>query len=472
MNIFYILAVLIGRLSSLISVVFFSYVLSAHDFGTYSAMFTNAMLFYLLVGAWIPNAAWKDISQVSGAERPQALARIRTLVMRTASALPLLSLAVIFVVPLNPTGLQIGATALWSAAILIFDTVLVEKNAGGDSRQYATLTLARAVLGLILPALLIWYFQSFWGAVLGQIGAVVFSLATSRSTFVTWTKIDRSGSASLPFFEPLKFGLISVFALNLYMIANAVSRNIILIDLGPATAGYFSLAGDMFYAPVALFAMSISLSKIPELYRSAAISQDGATASNTNFLMSNIAVIMPYMVGGVFVSAGIAHATLSADVAQQVATIAPLSVIQGGCLTLLATQTTIALTSGRVARAVGISGVAIALIAIAQLMVLDQDSLYTHAQIVAGVLAVVTVASILASKPLVGVNLPWQEVSKVILACAGMGAMLAALSMMHMPLSPFPEIFIGGASFLALAWLTSCNSVLALIGRSSQPRNE
>jgi O-antigen/teichoic acid export membrane protein len=460
MNIFYILAVLIGRLSSLISVVFFSYVLSAHDFGTYSAMFTNAMLFYLLVGAWIPNAAWKDISQVSGAERPQALARIRTLVMRTASALPLLSLAVIFVVPLNPTGLQIGATALWSAAILIFDTVLVEKNAGGDSRQYATLTLARAVLGLILPALLIWYFQS---AVLGQIGAVVFSLATSRSTFVTWTKIDRSGSASLPFFEPLKFGLISVFALNLYMIANAVSRNIILIDLGPATAGYFSLAGDMFYAPVALFAMSISLSKIPELYRSAAISQDGATASNTNFLMSNIAVIMPYMVGGVFVSAGIAHATLSADVAQQVATIAPLSVIQGGCLTLLATQTTIALTSGRVARAVGISGVAIALIAIAQLMVLDQDSLYTHAQIVAGVLAVVTVASILASKPLVGVNLPWQEVSKVILACAGMGAVLAALSMMHMPLSPFPEILIGGISFLTLAYIMHCRSVLQLI---------
>jgi O-antigen/teichoic acid export membrane protein len=465
MNIYYILAVLIGRLSSLISVVFFSYVLNARDFGTYSAMFTNAMLFYLLLGAWIPNAAWKEISQVSLNGRPQALVRIRTLVVRTAALLPLLSIPLILSVPLNPVGLQIGATALWSAAILIFDTVLVEKNAGGDSRQYATLTLARAVLGLILPALMIWYFQSFWGAVLGQIGAVIFSLATSRSTFVTWAKIDRPSSFSLPFFEPLKFGLISVFALNLYMIANAVSRNIILIDLGPATAGYFSLAGDMFYAPVALFAMSISLSKIPELYRSAANSQDGATASNTNFLMSNIAVILPYMVGGAFVSAGIAHATLSADVAQQVAAIAPLSVIQGGCLTLLATQTTIALTSGRVARAVGISTVAIALIALAQLMIVDQDSLSIHAQVVATVLAVLTVASILASKPLLGLTLPWREVCKVILACGGMGGALYALSMIHIPMSPFPEIVIGGACFLALAWLTSCQPVMALMNR-------
>jgi O-antigen/teichoic acid export membrane protein len=463
MNIYYILAVLIGRLSSLISVVFFSYVLNARDFGTYSAMFTNAMLFYLLLGAWIPNAAWKEISQVSLNDRPQALVRIRTLVVRTAALLPLLSIPLILSVPLNPVGLQIGATALWSAAILIFDTVLVEKNAGGDSRQYATLTLARAVLGLILPALMIWYFQSFWGAVLGQIGAVIFSLATSRSTFVTWAKIDRPSSFSLPFFEPLKFGLISVFALNLYMIANAVSRNIILIDLGPTTAGYFSLAGDMFYAPVALFAMSISLSKIPELYRSAANSQDGATASNTNFLMSNIAVILPYMVGGAFVSAGIAHATLSADVAQQVAAIAPLSVIQGGCLTLLATQTTIALTSGRVARAVGISTVAIALIALAQLMIVDQDSLSIHAQVVATVLAVLTVASILASKPLLGLTLPWREVCKVILACGGMGGALYALSMIHIPMSPFPEIVIGGVIFLALAYIIHCRSVLQLV---------
>jgi O-antigen/teichoic acid export membrane protein len=468
MNIYYILAVLIARLSSLISVVFFSYVLNAHDFGTYSAMFTNAMLFYLLLGAWIPNAAWKEISQVSLEERPQALARIRTLVVRTAAFLPLMSIPVILSVPLNPAGLQIGATALWSAAILIFDTVLVEKNAGGDSRQYATLTLARAALGLIFPALLIWYFQSFWGAVLGQIAAVGFSLATSRSTFATWAKIDRPASYSLPFLEPLKFGVISVFALNLYMIANAVSRNIILIDLGPATAGYFSLAGDMFYAPVALFAMSISLSKIPELYRSAANSQVGATAANTNFLMSNIAVIMPYLVGGAFVSAGIAHTTLSVDVAQQVATIAPLSVVQGGCLTLLATQTTIALTSGRVARAVGISGVAIALIALAQLMIVDQDSLYTHAEVVAGVLAVLTVASILASKPLLGLTLPWRELSKIIVACAGMGGALFALSMIHIPLSPFPEIIVGGICFLALAWLTSCQPVLSLISRPNR----
>ncbi len=467
MNIFYILAVLIGRLSSLIGVVFFSYVLSARDFGTYSAIFTNAMLLYLLLGAWIPNAAWKEISQVSREERPQALARIRTLVVRTAAALPLLSVPVILFVPFNPTGLQIGVTAIWSAAILIFDTVQVEKNASENSRSYATLTLARAVLGLLLPALFIWYFNTFWSAVVGQIIAVAISLVTSRSTFATWTRIDGSALGALPFVAPLKFGLISVFALNLYMIANAVSRNIILIDLGPENAGYFSLAGDMFYAPVALFAMSISLSKIPELYRSAANSGAGAVKANTDFLMSNIAVILPYMVGGAFVSAAIARTTLSADVAQHVAVIAPLSVIQGGCLTLLATQTTIALTSGRVARAVGISAGVLAMIVLAQLAIANQASLNTHVIMIAGVLTVVVIGSILASRPLLGLNLPWVEVCKVILACAGMGGALAALSTLQIPLSPFPEIFAGAACFLALAWLTSCRSVLVLIGRST-----
>jgi O-antigen/teichoic acid export membrane protein len=463
MNLYYILAVLIGRISSLISVVLFSYVLSAHDFGTYSAIFTNAMLAYLLLGAWIPNAAWKEISQVSAVDRPQALTRIRTFVIWTAVLLPALSLPAFLVVPFSSTGLQIGATALWSVTILIFDTVLVEKNAGGQSRQYATLTLVRAVLGLALPALMIWYFRSFWGAVIGQILAAAMSLVTSRSTFATWIRIDRPTSSSMPFFQPLKFGLISVFALNLYMIANAVSRNIILVDLGAAVAGYFSLAGDMFYAPVALFAMSISLSKIPELYRSAADTPDGAVEANTNFLLSNIAVIFPYMVGGVFVSAGIATATLSADVARQVAAIAPFSVVQGGCLTLLATQTTIALTSGRVARALWMSGTIIVLVAAVQLMIVAHSSLYTHSLAMAAVLAAVTLASILLTKPILGLCLPLPELAKIAFACIGVASILSALTFVHVPLSPFPQIIAGALTFMALAYAASCRSVLALV---------
>jgi O-antigen/teichoic acid export membrane protein len=464
MNFYYILAVLIGRISSLISVVYFSYVLSPHDFGTYSAMFTNAMLAYLLLGAWIPNAAWKEISQVSIADRPRALSHIRTCVAWTAVLLPTISLLLLAIVPLNPTGLQIGATAIWAAAILVFDTVLVEKNAGGESRQYATLTLVRALLGLLLPALMIWFFRNYWGAVIGLILAVAVSLVSSRSTFATWVRIDKPSVAAVPFFQPLKFGLISVFALNLYMIANAVSRNIILVDLGPATAGYFSLAGDMFYAPVALFAMSISLSKIPDLYRSAADGPDNAIESNMHFLLSNIAVILPYMVGGMFVSAGIATVTLSADVAYHVALIAPFSVVQGGCLTILATQTTIALTSGRVARALWISGATIATVAVAQLVIVDQDSLYLHSQVVAGILALLTFASVLLSKPLLGLTLPVREIFKILVCCVAMGGVLTLLPWFQLPFSPFPEILIGGLCFLLAAYLISCRPVLELIG--------
>ena len=154
---------------------------------------------------------------------------------------------------------------------------------------------------------------------------------------------------------------------------------------------------------------------------------------------------------------------LGAGTAAQVAEIAPLSVILGGCFGLIGTLATIALTSGRVARAVWISAITVTAVAVAQLSVAAQSPLILHVQAMTVATALVTVAALACSKQLVGIALPLIEVTKILVACGVMALALTLLARVHLPFSPIPEIIGGGGAFLAAARTLSCRSVLGLI---------
>ena len=352
MNLYYVFSVAFGRFSSLISLLLFSYFFTARHFGTYSSIATNALLVNLLSGAWIVNFAWKEISQCDAKQLPQVYYEVIRLIVATVCIIFTLTIAALFVFPMIPTGQWIVATAIWGMTTLAFDAALVATNANGDSKTYANLTLLRGTCGLGLSILFILSGFDFWGAVAGQVMANVGVLLCNKETRAKWHLAEKPLFARFDLRAAMKFGVASVVALNIYMIVNAVSRNTILIALGPENAGYASLAADLFYAPVALFAMSISLSKIPELYRAAGERPELADDSAVHFILSNIAVIFPYILGGIFLAAGIASHILDAKMIGPVGSIAALAVIQSGCLGLLSTFTTIALTSGRVATAV------------------------------------------------------------------------------------------------------------------------
>jgi O-antigen/teichoic acid export membrane protein len=468
MNIYYFISVVIGRISNLIALIIFSFVLNPKDFGTYSAISTNALFLYLIFGAWIPNYAWKEMSKTDIDKSSQSINEIRRFIVIVSVWQIVFCTLVFWFIQKGVNGYWIGAIAIWSVATLLFDTTLVIKNAQGESREYATLTFARGLLGLLLASVLLLVGLGLWGAVFGTILGIFGSLILVRSSWVIWINFDSRSKANFSIIAPLKFGVSSVLALNIYMLVNAVSRNIILIDLGAESAGYASLSSDLFYAPVALFVTSISLSKIPTLYREASAENPPDSDSASSLLSDSMAVILPYIVGGMFTAESVAKTVLSAQTMQNISAIAQLSAIQGGVLALLSTQTTIALTKGRVKTAVMIAIITIVLVGLAHLLVVRYHSLYHYSLIFTIAVSAVAALSVLFSKQLLGVPVQVNEVFKITIAAVAMALSLAALKLLNLPLSPFPEILVGGSTFILSAYALSSQSVNRIIKVTSK----
>jgi O-antigen/teichoic acid export membrane protein len=463
MNIYYFISVVIGRISNLIALIIFSFVLDPKDFGTYSAISTNALFLYLVFGAWIPNYAWKEISKADTNQLTQSIDEIRKFIIIAFGWQIIFCILAFWFVQKDVNGYWIGAVAIWSVATLLFDTTLVIKNARGESRAYAMLTFARGLLGLLLAGILLLAGLKLWGAVFGTILGIFGSLILVRSSWSIWANLDSDSKRPFSIIAPLKFGISSVLALNIYMLVNAVSRNIILIDLGAESAGYASLSSDLFYAPVALFVTSISLSKIPTLYREASTESESNADSASSLLSDSMAVVLPYIVGGVFAAESVAKTVLSTQTMQNVSVIAQLSAIQGGVLALLSTQTTIALTKGRVNTAVIIAIITILLVGWAHLLVTQYHSLYHYSLAFTITVSAIAAFSVFFSKQIFGVSVQIAEISKIAAAALIMALSLAALKLLNLPLSPFPEILVGGSVFILSAFALSSHSIRRII---------
>lgn len=468
MNAYYFGSLLFGRLSNLLAVLVFSHMLIPEDFGTYSAISTNALFLYLIVGAWIPNYAWKQISNVSEEELSGALVKIRQFTLVACSGQLIACVIIFLLFQQQVDKYWIAAVGVWSVATLLLDITLVIKNARGHSREYATLTFVKGALGLLVAGILLFAGFKLWGAVIGTISGICGALLLVRSSSSIWTTTDNNARAKFSIVGPLQFGLSGVLAFNIYMLVNAVSRNIILIDLGPEFAGYAALSSDLFYAPVALFVASISLSKIPALYREARIVSERDLSNASRLLSDTMAVVLPYIVGGLFVAESIARTILSAETMNNLSMIAHLSTVQGGALALISTQTTIALTNGRVKTAVLIVMITILFVGLAHLAVAQYDLLYLYSIAFTVVVCAAATISVVLSKQLLGVSLEIQEVVKIMAASAGMGLILLVLKHIPLPFSPFSDIVVGVLVFVLSAYLLSSQSIMRLIRMDSK----
>lgn len=281
-----------------------------------------------------------------------------------------------------------------------------------------------------------------------------------------WRHIELSHVSWADTATQLKFGLISAFSLNLYLMGNALCRDLILLGLGEAEAGYFSLSADMFYAPIALFATALSLSSIPELYRSAG--NDAVPSQAADFIAGVVAVSIPYAMAGVFLGPSVVNLFLGSDTSAHISQIAPHSIIHAACFCVLSTQTTIALTQGRLKVAVGLPVATLALLASVLLgtsFILGPDgiSLLGYAKAVTITLLPVAIAVLLASRALFQVSIPWGECLRVFGASAAMCLVLAALAKLPLPFAPFPAIVLGGVTFVGAAWLLGSRVVRNLV---------
>ena len=464
MNIYYILSILVNRMFGVLTVVALSYLLVPNDFGIFVLVLTNALLVHIVCSSWISSSSLRDISSLTGADQD---ARISNAVGYAAilSLLPISAALILFL-----TGVEklyyISMTLILAVTILFYELVLVINNARGRSRNYGVITFARSFLtfGLSLSLTLMGF--GLWGAIWGQIAGTALTVLAGPSSWTIWRNVRLRQISWRDVPPQLRFGLVSAFAFNLYLMGTALCRNFVVVWLGEAEAGYFSLSADIFYAPIALFATGLSLSNVPDLYRLAS-SGEGRSQSS-DFVAGVLAVAIPYALAGIFVGPAIPPVFLGSDVSGHISEIAPHSIIQAACFCVLSTQTTIALTQGRMKIAAGLPIVTLAVLAgilVGTSFLLGPDgvSLLRYAEAVTFGTLAVAIGVLLVSSPLLQVPILWGECLRILGASLAMSLVLAGLDRYPLPFAPLPAILLGGATFVGAAWLLGSRTVRNLM---------
>jgi O-antigen/teichoic acid export membrane protein len=468
MNAYYLLSVIGNRLLALLTVLALSHLLSPNDFGVFTLVLTNAVLIHLLFSSWVSYGSWRNVSVGNDADQKDAISTS----LGYASILATISLSIGLVLLLIDYDrfYNVAITFILTASVLIYELIMVIKNAQGLSKEHSAAGILRSASTFSFSVLLTFLGFGVRGAVVGQIVGTVLTILCQRSIWTMWRRIELSHIFRSGIAAQVRIGLISAFALNLYLMGNAVCRNIVLLGLGEAEAGYFSLAADMFYAPVAIFAMTASLSSVPELYRLAG--SDKVTSHASDFLGGVLAVSIPYGLSGLFLGADVAHLLLGSNLSAPISQIAPHSVIHAACFCVLSVVTMIALTQGRLKIAVGLPIVTLAVLAgvmLATTFLLGQGetSLLRYAEAVTAALLLITGGILFTSRAVLRVPIPWVECLRVVGASLAMCLVLAALARFPLPFAPIPAIALGGATFVAAALLLRSRIVRNLLRLSA-----
>lgn len=464
MNAYYLLSVIGNRLLALLTVLALSYLLSPTDFGIFTLILTNGFVIHLVFSSWISYSSQKKVSIVHEADQKTAIST--SLGYAFILSLIYLGISAVFFIIDDEKFYYVSLTFVLAITILLYDLFMLILNAQGLSKDHSAAGILRSVLTFSFSVLFTVLGFGVGGAVVGQIVGTTLTALFQRSIWMMWRHIElrhllRSGLAA-----QVRFGLVSAIALNLYLMGNALCRNFILLGPGEAEAGYFSLSADMFYAPVAIIVMTASLSYMPGLYRTAGT--DTVSSHASDFLGGMLAVAIPYGLSGLFLGPSVAHLFLGSNLSTPIAQIAPHSIIHGACFCILTAQTTIALTQGRVKIALGLplltlAALACALVGTSLVVAPGEMSLLRHAEVVTAALLLVTAAMLCASRALLHVPIPWTECLRVLGASLAMCLVLAALARYPLPFAPIPAIALGGATFIAAAFLLRSRIVRDLV---------
>jgi O-antigen/teichoic acid export membrane protein len=422
MNIFYLFSVISSRFVNLLTVVVLSYFLSAKAFGQYSLVTTNALFLHLIFTSWISSSIWRDVSNSGVGDGTKFVAAaVRYSLVAGAVYTVVLGVALFI---LRETDRYILMALVLAPLTLAIELSLVVLNSQKKAREYSFLSFLRGILCLMLSLGFMAVGWGLAGALAGQLLGIFVSLILIRSVRTMFF-----GDHSAPLIwseltEKFKFGLISTVALNIYILANALVRNFIALKLGESEAGYFSLASDMFFAPIALFATSLSLSSIPTLYQTANTASEAKNQHASDFLMTNLALALPYAGGGAILGPQLASLILHGSTATSVSLIAGYGAIQGAGFALLSVVTTLALTSGRLRTALGLSLTIIGLILASLFLATAIGTLENYAIAVTIVVVLICLASLTFVQSLLDVRLPKLELLKILISSSAMLAFL------------------------------------------------
>lgn len=459
MNLFYLLSVVSSRFLNVLTVIILSYLLSAKSFGQYSLVTTNAMLINLIFTSWVSGSMWRDASRASDEEYKHYVAAA----IKYAALMGTICLCIapILFSSLGRDEKYFSVTFALAPLIMITDLILVALNSRHEARIYSLLSFLRGAFSLGVAAMLIEVGWGLWGALAGQVLGIVFALVLLRDVRKMFVDFPAAPLVWTEIWGKFKFGIVSAMALNFYMVANALCRNYIAYKLGEAQAGYYSLAVDMFFAPVALFAISLSLSNIPTLYRVDGTSgNDPKAQKSSEFIMANLAVALPYAIGGGLLAPRLAQMMLSHDMAAAVSEIAGYGAVQGACFAILGALSTLALTAEKTKLSLIFSLFIITTTFLAMALAGSFATLESYSAAVTLSLVLTSLGSLVLVKPLFGVALPARELAKIGGAAAIMlGALVLMMRLGHGLIITLGGIILGGTLYLTVAVLCRSRAV-------------
>jgi O-antigen/teichoic acid export membrane protein len=450
MNIFYLISVISSRFINVASVIILSYLLTPKTFGQYSLVTTNAMLINLIFTSWISGSIWRDVSK-SDSENYKLHVDVAIKYAGLMGAGCLLIVPILFAT-LSIDDRYLAVTLALAPLIMLIDLILVVLNARHAARLYSILSVLRSLLSLGIAIMLIALGFGLWGALIGQLLGIVIALLLLRDIRKMFVGFHAAPLVWPQIWVKFKFGIISATALNFYMLANALCRNIVALQMGEAQAGYFSLAADMLFAPIALFAISLSLSNIPTLYSAQGDNIAAQNQQSSAFIMATLAVALPYALGGGLVAPQLAQLILDGPTAAAVSEIAGYGAVQGACFAFLSALATLALTREKTKLALRFSLFVIAAVAVAMAVASRFSTLSSYALAVTCALVLTSIGSMVLIRPLFGLTLPSSELIKIGGATIIMfGSMLFTARFGNGTATMVAAIVLGGAVYIAIS---------------------
>lgn len=440
----YLLALIGARLISIASLLILSHVMTAHAFGQFSLINTNALAIQMIAGSWLVSIANRTMVSAEGAiDRAMMAALLAAMLIITGIVL-VAGLAYGAMHPaMSWTAL---ATAALAIAFIIYEMALALKNAIGQEAAYASFAIYRNVLALALALGLVLAGSGPLGPVMGLLAATVFSLAFLPGTRRLWT-IARPSWAELKLLRAhLGHGLAGGVALGIYILVNAPSRNLFAEQFGAGISGIWILCSDISYGPLAVLGNAYGLSQIRLIYIAATAGDASSLRLRARALLeSTISIAVPYSIGACLFARQAVNLLLSQEQTQIAATIVVPATLQGAALLVLYAMTSVMLALRRF----WLVGAMVVTVAVAALAGASLGS-----DIISGAFA-----SMSGSAATVGIWLIWGQATGLFqirlselakLAFASVAMWVTAIAVMF----ALEQLSVGGANWIVTAFIS------------------
>jgi O-antigen/teichoic acid export membrane protein len=296
--VYYFISGVANRLIVFISLLIFVNLLTPEEFGIFSLILGNALLFQICLGSWLSSGVRREFSISSRDGWRPLINSAAWSIFGVAVLLLLVSLLLIY---FRLTSLSAGvvfSTAALAFSLIVYETVQALQNAMNLASKHAIFATIRNTIALGLGTI---------AALVTQNPVIVIS-AYVFANIVTVIMIVLGSPQHILSIRPdfdiidlqriYRFGLDSTLLYGYYTIIIAMTKNGFALSYGVSQAGMSGIVIDFLFAPLAFMSNVMSLTYMPKLYEKSNSFDPGEAAKEVKrYITLHLMLILLYIVG-------------------------------------------------------------------------------------------------------------------------------------------------------------------------------